>query len=630
VSIIKIGKFLLILLAVFFLVACQTTTPSLYSQHRDEFQEKSDLLEAADGLYTPGVREALDWFARADRPDLRPHSLINWGAHPDIVMALVERQGALVQGSMIGYVAPGTHGSVAFTPFGIANTFQAAVAAARPDLAERIAIFHAKQMGDYREGVPLGSIPSVHDLARQPMTPREGKLHFNRYDNRKIDEINAEVPATAYVDPPGRGLLFRYAANHHSASRHEFKRIQGFDDWRVIQNNDTWTEGGKGALASEFAQYHRKRQLETLAFIYNNFGGDPNEAMPYCILRLGSPYQFCTDFTPTQLSALTMTKIDPRMRSVKGDWRLPGKLDAMVSIGGDPKKTDPYGNDAIALALNGGKFPGAKTEGNGFDFGQIFAGAMVVAGSAYIANEGGYTQAAELLSGGLTDVVTGTTNNLTGMVLRERARTAESEVAFQQKMQTLANARYITPTSWAANADLAQSSSHSVAPTTNSSSNPEATREMTGIFFVAWQTDMAISRIESCRAFSAAAGNEGTDAWGCTILRRESVIGYDPCQSIGETGEYWIEPDILLVELVGLTDAEYQRIAQANSSATSGHISAARSPDSALRSVKEFLESMARNDRDRQYLVGPNQPTVISAVRERHNLLGCSGLERLN
>ena len=432
--------------AVLSIVAC-STTPTPYSQSK----KVSYFLQAANSLDEPGVMQAIEWLSvHAELPGYYDYSAVEAvtdGAHADIVMELVKRRGA-AQFDWIG--GDGIMaGVMAGTPFDYGNAFQAAIASARPSLAKRIAIHHAKLSGDYQDGVPLGAIPSIHSLA-VAVKPRSESRHFRYYDNARIKSINKVLPDNAYTDPPGRGLLFRYAIRVINVNLYEFQRHYKIQDLDEVRSGRTWTKGGNGAYADEFAEFHIQRQLDTTKFIYENFGGDPNEALPYCFPRKGTPIQMCGEFTATQLAARTMNK-----RSVylsggdREDWLQPGKLNAMIAIGGNPNKKDAYGNDAFAMARYAGKFPGDA--GKGIDFGQIMAGAVVVAGSAYMANAGAYDQAAQFLAGGLTDVVTGSSDNIVRMALREQKKAAEADAAVQQQIRTLRNSTYITPETWAAN-----------------------------------------------------------------------------------------------------------------------------------------------------------------------------------
>ena len=186
---------------------------------------------------------------------------------------------------------------------------------------------------------------------------------------------------------------------------------------------------------------------KTVKFIYRNFGGNPNDYLPYCVVRDGKPWQICGNFTPTQLAARTTYMNDEVLNHHNQRERNAGKLQAYIEIGGDPELKDSYGNTSMALAKNAGSFPGSH--GDGLDFGKLLAGAAVVVTSGYMASEGAYEQAAEFLTGGLTDVATGQLTNLERMQKEQRKQTEASEEQLLRHIQVLAEKTYITPTNWA-------------------------------------------------------------------------------------------------------------------------------------------------------------------------------------
>lgn len=416
-----------------------------------KFDEVVNLIRLETNPEAPEVVEGLNWMSENQR-FVNIGYLFDQGTHDDIIMAVVKLSGTERRGyrttayasSMSRYLG------ITVTPFQRGNPFQFAVASARPELAERIAIYHAQQAGDFQEGIPLGAIPSIHELASQPTT-NQFHFHYKRGEEA-AKTVNENVPADAYVNPPGRGLMFRHAAAHeHSLGRVYARDIlgKGYDwYWDELANSRTHSDGGNGKYADGYADFLVQRHIQTVEFIYRNFGGDPNEFLPYCIVRNGEPWQVCTDFTPTQLAGRTTNMNDLVLDDNDRMERNPGKLQAYLRIGGDPNLTDRYGNSAISFAQNGGQFPGDKDDGPMIDFGQLMAGATVIAGSAYMANYGDYDKASQFLVGGLTDVATGTTTNMSGMYQQQSRDTAMAEANLQKHIQVLAEQTYITPETW--------------------------------------------------------------------------------------------------------------------------------------------------------------------------------------
>lgn len=430
------------------LIGCAGQSPE-----QARFSQVSKTLRTAQSPNAPGVQEGLAWLADpATTIDTSSHSLIYSGAHPDVVMAVVKRRGAdrMEWTPKADFDSLASNWMIRVSPYAFANAFQAAIAASRPELAEQIAIHHAKTKGDYQPGAPLGAIPSIHALAKQGPNDADWEKykHFAKWDSDDVDGINARMPRSAYVDPPGRGLMFRFAASRTTGNDSDFRGKHGWPRLSALKNAKTHSAGGDGRLASQYAAFIEKRQRDTLKFIYGNFGGDPNERLPYCFLRYGDPFQMCMEMTPTLLAARMTSKGNDYIHD-DGDWRIPGRLQAFLDLGGDPNSRDAYGNTVMAYAKTGGAFPNDYDRGPLLDIGQLFAGAAIVAGAGYMAGEGAYDQAAQFLVGGLSDVANGTTSNLTGMLQEQQKRTAEANAQLERRMQVLREKAYITPETWA-------------------------------------------------------------------------------------------------------------------------------------------------------------------------------------
>ena len=422
-----------------------------------KFSQMADVLAYNPNPNSPEVVEALAWLEENSR-NVNIAYLLYEGASSDVIFEMVKLSGTTRLATANTTHSPSTARTIwgmKITPFYVGNPFQLAISGARPELAERIAIYHAQQAGDYDPNVPLGAIPSVHQLASQQGNTG---FHFHVYKGREAgpNNINETVPLDTYVSPPGRGLMFRHASAHNNTLRFVYMRdVMGLGQrwgWKDIANSRTHSSGGRGEYANGYAAFVEKQHRETAEFIYKNFGGDPNEALPYCVMRHGNTRHVCSEFTATQLAGRTTNMNDLVLDSHDIAERNPGKLQAYLRIGGNPELSDKFGNTAVTFAQNGGQFPGDKSEEPLLDFGQIMAGAAIVAGSAYMASEGAYDQAAQFLAGGLSDVATGTTTNLSRMHAEQSKRTAEAEQNLQRHIQVLAEQTYITPETWASTA----------------------------------------------------------------------------------------------------------------------------------------------------------------------------------
>lgn len=441
-------KWVVCFMTILVLNGCQTQPQS---PEDARFNEIVDILRFATDPKSPDVVAGLNWMKEQQR-FVSIGYLFQEGTHDDIIMEVVKLSGTEKRSHLTSAYSSSTgrYMGLKVTPYQIGNPFQLAVASARPELAKRIAIYHAKKNINFDPDIPLGAIPSIHRLASQPTT---NTFHFHRRKNETAPKaVNENVPADAYVNPPGRGLMFRHAAAHeHSLGRVYGRDIlgKGYDfRWRDLANSRTHSDGGRGKYADGYADFLEKRHAETVEFIYRNFGGNPNETLPYCILRHGKPWHVCADFTPTQLAGRTTNMNDFVLDDNDRMERNPGKLQAYLRIGGDPNLKDRYGNSAISFAQNGGKFPGDKKKGSSISFGQLMAGATVLAGSAYMANHGAYDKASQFLAGGMADVITGSTTNLSGMLQQQRRDTALAEANLQRHIQVLAEQTYITPETW--------------------------------------------------------------------------------------------------------------------------------------------------------------------------------------
>ncbi len=394
-----------------------------------------EALKHASSVNDPAVATALARM-RADPTAhiLSINELIYAGAEEDVVMAVVEVQGADLisepKGDRSQYPPPYVSGYR--TPFVFANAFQTAVSTSRPALAEKIAVHVAKQKGDYVEGLPLGAIPSVVALATALHEPDDGvesgRHFYNSSYYPQTETVNRTVAPNAYVSPAGRGLMFRHAAAMTVGNSLDFHRRHDYA-LADIQGPSTYT--GRvpvGLYADDFAKYISGRQAETVAFIQRNFGGDPNEALPYCVPTTVEFDLQCMKMTPMQLAARTTSMANGWLAN-NWTWRIPGKYNAYVAAGGDPQTTDSFGNTALAYAQNGGRFPQSESSGFDLDIGQVFAGAAVLAGAGYLASEGGGEQAIRFLGAGAADLANGTTSNMTGLnnqVMRENAVAANA------------------------------------------------------------------------------------------------------------------------------------------------------------------------------------------------------------
>lgn len=427
-------------LLVVFVAACQTTDTPTPEDSR--VQQAYDNLLNASGIDAPGVREDIAWLKQPGSPAINFASLTYRGAHPDILMALADFQGP--DKLYFDRYQRLYHDYLFNTPYVYANAFQLAVAASRPDLAERLAVHFAKQAGDYREGVPLGQIPSVLAMAEQSANRSYG--HFQTlsaddsmwsdffHDMASMNRINAQ-PKGTYTQPAGRGLLFRFAATQRPGWDFDTIRQHGPVDEALMARLGSpativnYTD--REDLAAAYEEDLLRRAIKNVQFIRANFGGDINERLPYCMMRDGEPAIVCPSVSPVHLAARNSTMRDP-IQQMEWYYLPAGKLQAFVVAGGNPNLTDNYGNTALAYARNGGQHPGANASDGGFDIGQLMAGASILAGSAFLAGEGGEELAAELFVNGMTDVIDGTPDNLARMNLEALQKSQQMTSGGQQ------------------------------------------------------------------------------------------------------------------------------------------------------------------------------------------------------
>ncbi|MAO92995.1 MAG: hypothetical protein CMM78_03905 [Rhodospirillaceae bacterium] len=401
--------------------ACETTS----NPNDDRIAQAYELLKAAPDLEAPGVREQIAWLRTPGAPTINVAGLIYRGAHPDIIMEVADIRGPnkyYMDSQQRLY-----HDYIFNTPYTWGNAFQIAVAASRPELAERLAIGVAKQAGDYREGMPLGVIPSIAKLASQPapkstshfsiLSPEESSWSSFYHDIGTIQRINAQ-PKDTYTSPPGRGLLFRYAASMRPGWRYDTIRQFGTPSEEIyarLGGPATMVDATvQGDLADAYEKELTDRSFKTVSFILKNFPGDVNETLPFCMMRDGEPVIVCPNVSPTHLAARNTTMRDI-VHKLEWRWLPAGKLKAFLAAGGDPNKKDSFGNTALAYARNGGVHPGANAPGDDFNITQLFAGAAIIAGAGALAGEGSYDTATEFMVGGLTDVINGTSDNITRM-----------------------------------------------------------------------------------------------------------------------------------------------------------------------------------------------------------------------
>ncbi|MBP5857824.1 hypothetical protein KAJ83_12460 [Marivibrio halodurans] len=418
-------------------VACQTTDPITERMN----QSYLTLLNASS-IDTPDVQEALAWLEEpaSETRRISLSHLIYQGTHPDIIMALVDIYGVdTLFGDKYQRLF---HDYIFDTPYAYGNAFQLAVSASRPELAERIAIHAAKQAGDYREGLPLGAIPSVATMASQTVSQAfwQGRGHFQHLrhgqdswaefysDEATMRRVNAQ-PHDTYVNPPGRGLLFRFAATMRPGWAYDTIRRHGWppeDVYPRLESPTTITiVDYDGDLARAYEKELTERATENLQFVLKNFGGDVNERLPYCMMREGEPVIVCPTVSPVHLAARNTTMRDS-IHQLEWLWLPAGKFQAFMSVGGDPNQPDSYGITPVAYARSGGQHPGATDHDDDFDIGQLFAGAAIVAGAGMIAGEGGYDRAAGFLAGGMADVIDGTPDNLVAMQQQAMRETSQS------------------------------------------------------------------------------------------------------------------------------------------------------------------------------------------------------------
>lgn len=434
------------------LAGCQSTETS--NPTDDRFNEASFLLMNATGLESPGVQRELDWFRQPGARVANFAWLAYRGTHPDILIALADIWGP--DQIYFDRYQRLYHDYLFNTPYVDGNAFQIAVAASRPDLAQQIAVHFARKKGDYRDGVPLGQIPSVRAMAEQ--TASRSYRHFQTlsaddsmwsdfyHDMASMDRINAQPPGT-YTRPAGRGLLFRFAASQRPGWGYDTVRQYGpmTDDlMERLASPTTMTDVDyRNDLAADYEKELTRRAIQTVQFIQTNFGGDPNERLPYCMMRDGEPAIVCPTVSPVHLAARNSTMRDAVQ---KLEWQLlpAGKLQALVVAGGNPNLPDNYGVNALAYAQNGGQHPGANPPGGDFDLGQLMAGASILAGSAFLAGEGGEQIAAELFVNGMTDVITGDTNNLVQMNQQMLEQSKQSAPGGQASAGTAGGAQVAT------------------------------------------------------------------------------------------------------------------------------------------------------------------------------------------
>ena len=129
------------------LTSCSSTSKSPEDLKYEQFV---DTLILAQDHKAPDVLEALQWMKETGR-QVGAAYLFTKGANSDIIMEVVKITGADRQ--RVGHythTSPiGEYYGIVVTPFFAGNAFQMAIAEARPKLAERIAIYHAQQAGDY-------------------------------------------------------------------------------------------------------------------------------------------------------------------------------------------------------------------------------------------------------------------------------------------------------------------------------------------------------------------------------------------------------------------------------------------------------------------------------------------------
>jgi len=354
--------------------ACQTTTDAGSQRYNDAYYTLRD----ATGLDAPGVHEALAYLAEAhqagERSKINLPPLIYKGAHDDVIMALIDIYGA--DEMYQDYFQRLYHDMIFDTPYSWGNAFQLAVSAQRPDLAQRIAIRTAMKAGDYREGVPLGSIDSINALATQRLESRP--YHFNYQanepfwnDTATLQQINS-LPLDTYVNPAGRGLLFRYAASQRPGWRYETVRQFGeptdalFD--RLGSPSTHRSFDSTMDLAPAYEKDLAKWSINTVQFILKNFGGDVNETLPYCMLRYGEPVMVCPRLSPTHLAARNSTMVD-LVHQNEWLWLPAGKLQGFLVAGGNSNQPDSYGITPLAYARTGGIHPGSNGSSGSFDIG---------------------------------------------------------------------------------------------------------------------------------------------------------------------------------------------------------------------------------------------------------------------
>ena len=398
--------------------------------------------EARNRLYTtilngtylsaPGVQEAINEFtSRHDLDPIDVNYLIAQGVSDEVILAVFDGGLDPLLQNYDRVQSYNLH-PASNSPYDQANAFQAAISASRAALAEKIAIRVSKAAGDYRPGLPLGAIPSVVSLASDM---GEG-LRFGNGENTQMNRVNATVKMVEYYDPPGQGLLLRHARAIRTALPRQFLKDNNlrFTD---IRSPQTHTEGGNGVHAKRYVNYRREEHAKTIAFISKNFGADLNKKMPFCQLFGEWEYE-CMPMSATQLAGYTNSLLVSQWSQAL-NWRNPGKLEAYIAAGGDGNVKDRYGNTAIAYATNGGYYPGDSGKSGGLEIGQLFAGAAVIAGSGYLASQGGNTQAIEFLGAGLTDIANGNTQNLNALNSSSQANTASGANANSGSKQGSSN-----------------------------------------------------------------------------------------------------------------------------------------------------------------------------------------------
>lgn len=447
----KVSRIFTLILVLVAAAGCQTV-----EQEESPIREAYDLLKVAPGLDAPGVREQIAWLKTPGAPTINLGNMIYIGSHPDIIVELADIYGPDYR--HFDYNQRMYHDYNFDTPYTYGNAFQIAIAASRPELAEKLAIHFAKKAGDYREGLPLGAIPSVAAMASQPPRPNAPNFGYLSPDDsmwsdfyhdwNTIQRVNAQPPET-YTSPPGRGLLFRYAATQKPGWR--FNTIRQFGPLseelkdRLVSPATVVDATERHDLSGPYEKELIEWGIKNVQFILKNFGGNVNETLPFCIMRNGEPAVVCPRMSPTHLAGRNSTMRD-LIQKMEWYWIPAGKLQAFVLAGGDPNMKDSSGNSALAYARNGGVHPGANLPGDDFDIGQLLAGAAIVAGAGMIASEGGYDQATELMIGGLTDVIDGNPDNLLRMQQNALSQSQQSTGSSGSNSTTTATANATSET----------------------------------------------------------------------------------------------------------------------------------------------------------------------------------------